>query len=110
MSILIFFIVSSNDNFVKNCPSNIVLNPAIYKQELGVPDYFIAPEKTSVVEISAMNFYRSKNWHSCGLDSEGKSYSLRIGWLKSIREDKNYREIATPEFVKTLYDAERGAE
>jgi ATP-dependent DNA ligase len=93
-------------NFVKECPSNVLLNPLIYKQKQGIPDYFIFPEKTSVVEVAAMNFNRGKNWHSCGLDSEGKSYSLRIGWLKSIREDKSYLQIATPDFVKLLYEAE----
>ncbi len=95
-------------HFVKTCPVNLSLNPAIYKEERGVPDYFITPQKTSVVEVAAMNFTRSKNWHSCGLDSDGKSYSLRIGWLKSIREDKNYLQIATPSFVELLYNAERG--
>jgi DNA ligase-1 len=95
-------------HFIKECPSNIRLNPSIYKQKQGVPDYFVLPEKTSVVEVAAMNFYRSKNWHSCGLDSEGKSYSLRIGWLKSLREDKGYLQVATPDFVKLLYEAEGG--
>ena len=97
-------------HFVKECPSNVKLNPLIYKQEQGVPDYFIFPEKTSVVEVAAMNFNRSKNWHSCGLDSEGKSYSLRIGWLKSLREDKGYLQVATPDFVKLLYEAEGGVQ
>lgn len=94
-------------NYARQCPANVSLNPAIRKQTGGLPDYFIAPEKTAVVEVAAMNFYRSKNWHSCGLDREGNSYSLRIGWLKSLREDKSYREIATTEQVRALYENER---
>jgi len=92
----------------KNCPSNVVLHPLICKQKLGYPDYFVKPKNSAVVEVAAMNFYKSKNWHSCGLGKDGKSYSLRIGWLKNLRQDKKYLDVATPEFVEILYNNERG--
>jgi DNA ligase-1 len=98
------------DNLVWVCPPNVNLNAAIHKTPLAYPDYFIEPEKSVVVEVAAMNFYYSKNWHSCGLDKDGKSYSLRIGWLKGIREDKSISDTASVDSVKTLYDTERGAE
>ena len=69
------------------CPESIAVSQAIYTKPDTKPDYFVAPENSVVVEVAAMNFNYSKNWHSCGL-KEGKSYSLRIAWLKSIRDDK----------------------
>ncbi len=90
--------------FVKKCPKEIALNPAIKEDDM--PDYFIQAEKTIVVEVAAMNFNRSKNWHSCGLD-DGNAYSLRIGWLKGLRDDKLPKQATTTEQVKKLYEKER---
>lgn len=94
------------NKFLEKCPNQILLNPEIWKNKERVPDYFISPKKTNVVEVAAMNFNKSKNWHSCGFE-DGKSYSLRIGWLKSLREDKKPTDASTTEQVKSLYENER---
>jgi ATP-dependent DNA ligase len=96
-----------NGKYLKKCPSNIYLNPSIFKANLAYPDYFIQPQKSIVLEIAAMNFNRGKNWHSCGLDDGGLSYSLRIAWLKNIRLDKVFSKIADVAQIKSLYEAER---
>ena len=95
------------NNYLTTCPNNVVLNPAIIKTPLAYPDYFVAPEKSIVVEVAAMNFCRSKNWHSCNLDEKGLSYSLRIAWLKDIRSDKSFKQTTTVDQIKSFYDAER---
>jgi ATP-dependent DNA ligase len=95
------------NNYQTDCPNNLTLNPIINKTPLAYPDYFVAPEKSVVVEVAAMNFYRSKNWHSCDLDDKGMSYSLRIAWLKDIRKDKNYKQTTTSDQIKAFYQAER---
>lgn len=92
------------DKYTDRCPKNVSLNPNIPEEQM--PDYFIQPRKSAVVEVSAMNFHYSKNWQSCGL-ANGKAYSLRIGWLKSIRYDKNPSQVSTSEDVKELYKKER---
>jgi len=89
-------------NLQKEIPSNILINPSAFKLN-KLPELFINPIKAPVVEVSAMNFNKSKNWHSCGLE-DGLSYSLRIGWLKNIREDKDYRGVATTSQVIDLYN------
>ena len=93
-------------SLVKQVPANVVLNDRIYKTKDALPDFFIRTDKTVVLEIAAMNFFYSKNWHSCGLEADN-SYSLRIGWLKSIRQDKTPVQASTPDQVKILYDSER---
>jgi DNA ligase-1 len=91
-------------NYTKTLPSQIYLNPSIPQKQM--PDYFVQPKNSMIVEVSAMNFFYSKNWHSAGLQ-DGKSYSLRIGWLKGIRQDKNVQQASTVELVKNLYEAEQ---
>ncbi len=91
--------------YLEECPKEISLNPRIEKQKDGMPDYFLHPKKSQVVEIAAMNYMNSKNWHSCGLDEEGRAYSLRIAWLKNIRIDKDYKQInTTQEIIKFFED------
>ena len=93
-------------SFLKECPDNVFLNPKIYKTEGGIPDFFVDPSAL-LVEVCSMNFHRTNNWHSCGY-SEKKSYSLRIAWLKGIREDKSVNDVATTEQVGVLYNNENG--
>jgi len=93
------------DNLTKIKPKKLILNPSIEKDSKNRPNYFINPINT-VVEVAAMNFNYGKNWHSCGLRDE-KSYSLRIGWLKRIRDDKRIDQITRSDEIKTLYNLER---
>lgn len=95
------------NNYLTSCPNNVILNPVITKTPLAYPDYFVAPEKSVVVEVAAMNFYRSKNWHSCDLDEKGMSYSLRIAWLRDVRKDKSFKQTTTNDQIKAFYEAER---
>ncbi len=81
-------------------PSHYNINSQIQKHTEGIPSYYVDP--TVVVEVAAMNLQYSKNWHSCGLD-EGKSYSLRIGWLKQIREDKVPSQTTTTQEIIRQY-------
>lgn len=66
-------------------------------------------KKTIIAEIAAMNFMIGKNWHSCGLEN-GKSYSLRIAWLKGLREDKMPYQATTTEQIKLLYQNQSNQE
>jgi ATP-dependent DNA ligase len=95
-------------NLRKIILANILFNPNIKKSKDRIPDFYISPEKSIVVEVAAMNFNYSTNWHSCCLNKKtNKSYSLRIGWLKNLRLDKTYRDIASDNDIKRLYDAEQ---
>jgi DNA ligase-1 len=89
--------------YVSEVPKNITLNPVLEKDlaELG-PDYWIKPQQSVVVEVAAMNIQRGKNWNSCGYDGKN-AYSLRIGWLRDIRYDKNPKQASTTELVQQIY-------
>lgn len=92
---------------LESAPANVLINPVMYKQKRG-PDFFVNPLCAPVVEVSAMNFHYSNNWHSCGLGKSGKSYSLRIGWLKDIRQDKGAVDATSTSQVKDFYESEGG--
>lgn len=77
------------------------------KEEL-VPDMYVHPDETIVVEVAAMNLQRGKNSYACGLGDDSKAYSLRIGWLKRIRDDKNPYDGTTTEQVAKMFEAQRG--
>lgn len=51
--------------------------------------YIKDTNQSAIMEIKAMNIQKSSNWLTCGIDNEGKAYSMRIGWAKQIREDKS---------------------
>ena len=68
-----------------------------------MPTFYIRPENSVVLEIASMNCHYGKNtWHSCGYQN-GEAYSLRIAWLKRIREDKKVADASTTEKVKKMY-------
>jgi len=52
------------------------------------PEVYVSPKKSPIVEVAAMNIQFGETSHTCGFDGKN-AYSLRIGWLKSIRDDKN---------------------
>ncbi|MFH1401031.1 MAG: hypothetical protein ABIH41_05935 [Nanoarchaeota archaeon] len=72
-----------------------------------IPDRYITPYRSVLVEVAAMNINYGKNWHSCGLE-DGKSYSLRIGWLKGIRDDKPVSQVAATADVRRIYASQSG--
>ncbi|MBU0666672.1 MAG: hypothetical protein ABIC91_03465 [Nanoarchaeota archaeon] len=81
-------------------PRNVFLHPKFDKNKL--PDYFVEPDKSTVVEVVSMNVLRGKNKHSCDFDGE-KSYSMRIAWLKRIRYDKGISQVTTTKDIIQIY-------
>jgi ATP-dependent DNA ligase len=73
------------------------------KRGLDVPEYFVNPLESVVIEVAAMNIQRTNNVHSCGLGEDGKTYSLRIAWLKDIRYDKKPLQATTTGNVGVMY-------
>lgn len=86
----------------KSKPANIAVNPALKADSTNWPAFFISPEKSVVLEVKALNIMRGKNWHSCGYD-DSTAYSLRIGWTKGIRYDKNVSQATSLAEVERLY-------
>ena len=84
-------------------PGRISLSPKMKQEEM--PDFFIEPKDSIVLEIKAMNILRGKNSYSCGLEDE-TAYSLRIGWVKGIRQDKKYTDATTTCQIESLYNNE----
>lgn len=68
-------------------------------------DAYLTPD--TVVEVAAMNIQRSSNGYACDLQ-EDKSFSLRIGYLKSVRDDKSPAQATTSQQVAQLYAAQEG--
>ena len=71
--------------------------------ERHVPDRYVEPEDSVVLEVKAMNLNYNANWQSCGEDN-GKAYSMRIGWVDQLRPDKNPRQATTTDTISTLYE------
>jgi DNA ligase-1 len=93
-------------NLMKNKPANLFLNPNINEEQK--PNFYVAPEKSVVLEIASMNCHYGKNtWHSCGY-SDGGAYSLRIAWLKRIRDDKDISGVSTTKKVRAIYEKSGG--
>lgn len=93
---------------ISNRPTNLFLNPNMDKHEEQKPNFYVAPEKSVVLEIASMNCHYGKNtWHSCGY-SDGNAYSLRIAWLKRIRDDKDIRGVSTTKKVRAVYEKSGG--
>lgn len=72
-----------------------------------VPDLYIAPEDSVVLEISAMNLTYSSNWHTCGQEGN-KSYSARVCHPKDVRYDKASTQATSTQDVIKLYALQEG--
>jgi ATP-dependent DNA ligase len=72
-----------------------------------VPDAYIDPELSVVLEVKTMNIYRSENWQTCGLEN-GKAFSMRIGYANQLRLDKRPRQCTTTDAVWKLYALQEG--
>jgi len=92
-------------HYTGECPNGVYLNPAMAKMN-KLPDRFVTPESSCVVEVGALNVDRGKNRYSCGL-ADGQAYSLRISVLKGIRDDKSVMQATTTAQVKLLYEKAR---
>ncbi len=89
----------------KNKPDSIFISPNATKEDL--PGFYTNPFSSLVIEIKAMNVHYGRNWHSCSFDGT-KSYSLRIAWAKSIRDDKTPLQATTTKKVAELYKIQEG--
>lgn len=89
---------------VKKAPDCLSLSPVINNRAYArnVPDMYVNPSGSAVVEVNFLNITRGDNWHSCGL-KDGKAYSLRIAALKKLRFDKRVQDCNTSEQVAELY-------
>lgn len=90
--------------YVSKSPDNLIVSDKILKQqyERKRPLYYVKPEQSAVVEVSAMNVTFSDNWHSCGLSND-KAYSLRIPVVQRYRDDKTPLNCASTEDIKKIY-------
>ncbi|MGV8151906.1 MAG: hypothetical protein ACP5OG_02405 [Candidatus Nanoarchaeia archaeon] len=92
------------NNLLDNSTLNVVISGEINKKGYSkkLPNHYIDPNNSVVVETDALNITRSKNWHSCGL-YKGLAYSLRIPVVKRIRLDKKTIDCAKTEDISDLY-------
>jgi ATP-dependent DNA ligase len=77
------------------------------KSSKFLPELFINPEDSVVLEVRAMNIeHNDSNWQSCGLalSPDRKSFSLRIAYAMQIRLDKKPRQATSTEQIKKLFE------
>lgn len=86
----------------KGIPGNVVLSEKISKDK-HMPDFFINPDDSVVIEVRAMNLNFSENWHTCGMKN-GKAYSMRIGFMQQLRNDKSPKQSTKTSAVQKLYE------
>ena len=94
-----------NGKLIAQKPYTTILSANSKEEDL--PDFYIEPMKSIVVEIKAMNIHYGKNRYSCGFNGL-KSYSLRIAWLNEIRDDKTPEQASSAKDVEYLYKAQEG--
>lgn len=63
-----------------------------------VPDAYVSPAQSPIVEIGAMELQYGENKHTCGGDGK-KAYSCRLGRLKNIRDDKK-KPMTTAKIIR----------
>lgn len=92
-------------NLIAEKPYTTILSANAKAEDL--PDFYIEPMNSAVVEIKAMNIHYGKNRYSCGFNGL-KSYSLRIAWLNELRDDKTPMQASTAKDVELLYRLQEG--
>ena len=91
-----------------SAPRNVVFSDKLQRSsyENFVPDSYIDPESSVVLEVKAMNLDFSNNWQSCGLQG-GKAFSMRIGYAHQLRPDKNPKQATTTAAISKLYGLQK---
>ncbi|MBW3017397.1 hypothetical protein KY316_03405, partial [Candidatus Woesearchaeota archaeon] len=89
----------------QSMPQNVVFSDKMKGKNM--PAFYIKPEDSIVLEVKAMNIDKSNNWQTCGKEN-GKAYSMRIGFVEQIRDDKAPKQATTTEGVKKLYKLQSG--
>ncbi|MBW2964211.1 hypothetical protein KY363_02015 [Candidatus Woesearchaeota archaeon] len=93
----------------RRAPKNVAFSEKLSRDAYAnhVPTMYIDPNSSVVLEVSAMNLYRSDNWQTCGLD-QGKAFSMRIGYAKQLRPDKSPQQATTTPTIWKLYNLQKG--
>lgn len=74
---------------------------------MHVPDFYIDPEQSVVLEVKAMNLNFNRNWQTCGRKGD-KAFSMRIGYATQLRPDKGPRQATTTKIISKLYQIQEG--
>ncbi|MBN1544476.1 ATP-dependent DNA ligase [Candidatus Woesearchaeota archaeon] len=90
-------------------PGNVAFSQKLDRPscEKFVPDSYIDPEQSVVLEVRAMNLNRSGNWQTCG-EKDGKAFSMRIGWADQVRYDKGPKQATRTSAIAKLYQLQEG--
>lgn len=99
------------DKLVDEKPGNVLISDKLKKPayERFVPYRFVKPEQSVVLEIRAMNIYHSDNWQTCG-ENDGKGFSMRIGFVREVRYDKDSIHATRTSAVRKLYELQKKLE
>lgn len=86
-------------------PSNVAFSEKLDSPSCRkyVPESYIRPEKSAVLEVRAMNINFTDNWQTCGYDGE-KAFSMRIGFARQVRYDKKPAQATTTQEIRKLYE------
>jgi len=98
---------ASSRTFAEDVYSS-VKKSVIYSPPLNInfgnkkPDIFMPFDKSIVLEIRVMNFeFGFGNDYACSVDGKGK-YSLRIAYVKNIRDDKRPEQATTSQQIAQM--------
>jgi DNA ligase-1 len=96
-------------NLSNQSPGSVVFSDKLERRIYcdHVPDLYVSPEKSVVLEVNALNICRSDNWQSCGA-MDGKAFSLRIGYAVQMRPDKSPKQATTTRAIARLYALQEG--
>jgi ATP-dependent DNA ligase len=89
-------------------PPNLALSDKLQRASYAkhLPDAYIAPENSVVLEVSALNLTRAKNWQTCGAE-DGEAFSMRIGYVKYLRHDKDPEHATKTSTIRKLYELQQ---
>lgn len=88
----------------KERPGSVVFSERLGQKSYAskVPTQFIDPEKSVVLEVSALNINFVDTWHSCGREGN-KAYSLRMAAPVQVRYDKTPKQATSTSSIAKLY-------
>jgi ATP-dependent DNA ligase len=92
-------------------PANLALSEKLEKPSHSrfLPQAYIDPESSVVLEVNVMNINYSRNWQTCGL-KDGKAFSMRIGYASQLRYDKDPAQSTKTSAIKKLYKLQEKGE
>jgi len=101
---------ASYEDFVR-AGGHITINPKMETSGKGrkIPKSVVQygpNEDICILEVRTLDVTYSKNWHSCGIDYDGKqAHSLRISTYDKLRDDKTRLEdITSTEQIHDYYE------